>query len=95
METKPESSILKGNSSNEHNCDGLLNRVLSVSESDMRDLIEKDPEWKIRRVNEIISSKDEFDEFCAPNYDREIRNSLLSRFDFALLKLATSIKKGW
>ena len=93
METKPESSILKGNSSNEHNCDGLLNRVLSVSESDMRDLIEKDPEWKIRRVNEIISSKDEFDEFCAPNYDREIRNSLLSRFDFALLKLATSIKK--
>jgi len=76
-----------------HNCDALLNKVLIVAEEDMRDLIEKDPEWKIRRINDIIAAKEEFEEFCAPNYDKDIRSSLTSRFDFSLLKLANAVRK--
>lgn len=75
-------------------CEGLLNKLVMLDEMDLRDLSEKDPDWKVRKVNDVKTSLTQFEESCAYKYDREIMRSLLAKFEFALLKLAYAAKNS-
>lgn len=73
-------------------CREFLNLLMVLDEMDLRDISEKDLQWKVRKINEIQTSQARFEETCAFRYEREYMRSLLSKFQFALLKLAYSAK---
>ncbi len=87
-----DGSVKVGTSKTE--CEGLLNKLIVLDEMDLRDLVEKDTDWKVRKINDVKSSLSQFEESCAYKYDREIMRSLLAKFEFSLLKLAYAAKSS-
>ncbi|MCL4336088.1 MAG: hypothetical protein M1344_02515 [Candidatus Thermoplasmatota archaeon] len=74
-------------SGNESECNGYLDKIVAINDSDMEDLISRDFEWKVRKYNDIKFAKEQFEEKCSANYIPEIRLSIASQFDFDMVKL--------
>ncbi len=86
------SDIEPDNRKKTEECEELLNKIVVLESMDIRDISEKDYEWRLRKVNDVKEAYNRFEDGCAIHFDRDMRQSLIAKFEFSLLKIAYASK---